>query len=77
MTKPMQPLTIWTIYKHPADYPDLFVARKYIADKPTKQLLLAPNLKEIRQAVQKSTKYELIRVERAECDDSVIIESWL
>lgn len=70
-------LAIWTIYKNPRDYPESYVARKFLADKPTGELLTAPNLQAIRQAVQNMTDYELVRIERAECDDSVIIESWL
>jgi hypothetical protein len=35
----MTEIEIWTIYKHPRDYPEKYVARKFINDKPTNQLI--------------------------------------
>lgn len=34
----------WTIYDHPYDHPNHFVARKFIGEKPTEQLILTDNL---------------------------------
>lgn len=73
----MKIASIWTIYKHPKDYPESFVARQFLLDKATDNILIAPTLAGIRQAIQNIADYELIRIERAECDDSVIVESWL
>lgn len=75
--QPLRVLSIWTVYDHPKDYNDAFVARKFLNDKPTDDILLAPTLEELRKAVQKAADYELLRMERSECDDPFIVESWL
>jgi hypothetical protein len=70
-------LVIWTIYEKPADYPDSFVARKFIADLPTSQMIIASTLERVRKAVQQMTDYDLVRVERSENDAPHIVECWL
>ncbi len=41
----MEPgIEMWTIYDHPADYPDHYVARKFINETPTKHILKNENL---------------------------------
>lgn len=77
MKQPTRVLPIWTIYKNPKDYPDAYVARKFLNDKPTLEIIIAPDLAELRRAVQKKSDYELVRISRAACDDSVIVETWL
>lgn len=69
-------LKIWTIYDHPKDFPDSFVARKFIGYEPTKEILVAGTLPEIRQVIKKSSG-KLHRIHRSPDDDPKIVESWL
>lgn len=64
---------LWTIYKHPSDYPDKYVARKFILDKPTSEILIGDTLEEIR----KMLPLGLTRFDRNPEDDPVIVETWI
>ena len=66
-------VTLWTVYKHPRDYPDKFVARKFVLDKPTSEILIGNTLEEIRTLLPKG----LTRMERDENDKPVIVETWI
>jgi hypothetical protein len=70
-------LEIWTIYQHPSDYPDQYVARKTIAsaDKHvmTNDMFTADSLDEIRALLPPA----LMRIPRYASDDPVIVECWL
>jgi len=66
-------LTNWTIYKHPKDYPDKVVARKFILDKPTSEIIIGNTIEEVRSGIPKG----LTRFLPDERDDSVIVETWL
>lgn len=63
----------WTIYKHPLDYPDKFVARKFILDKPTEEILIGDTLEEVRSLLPKG----FTRIERNPSDVLSIVETWL
>jgi hypothetical protein len=67
-------LPMWTIYDHPRDFPHCWVARLFIWDKPTEDILTAPTL----EALQ-AHFYELglYRMERQEGDDAKIVEIWI
>jgi hypothetical protein len=67
-------LSIWTIYDHPTDYPDCFVARRFVYDKPTNDIVTSNNLEYLRAIMIKSG---LICFLRSPDDDPIIIESWL
>ncbi len=66
-------LDIWTVYDHPSDHPDCFVARKFVLDKPTDTLVKADTLEDVRRLLPQG----LHRIARHVCDDPVIVESWL
>ena len=66
-------LTLWTIYKHPLDYPDKFVARKFILDKPTEEKLIGNSLQEVREMLPGG----LTCFERNTNDVLSIVETWL
>jgi hypothetical protein len=70
-------LIIWTIYDHPKDFSSGFIARKFILDKPTQEILTAGTLDAVRLAVQNAETYELTKIARSYNDDPCIIESWL
>ena len=66
-------LEIWVIYDHPIDFPNEFVARKFILDKPTKDMIVMPSLDEVRKMLPP----DLTRLDRCLEDDPRMIEVWL
>lgn len=72
-------LSLWTVYDHPRDFPDHFVARRFSmrSGKPTSDVLTAPTLALLRKLLQDGVDYRLTRLERAPDDDPVIVETWL
>lgn len=66
-------LIIWTIYDHPKDYPDCFVARAFNLDQPTDRVLTAPTLRDIRALLP----FGLYCLPRCPEDAAVIVETWL
>jgi hypothetical protein len=70
-------LTGWTVYDHPRDYPDCFVARRWIAKGgdviPTTDMLVATTLDEVRALLPPG----LIRFARMPEDDAKIVEVWI
>lgn len=76
-TKPQalpQGLQIWTIYDHPKDMPDVFVARLHVGLTPTDQTIVADDLDTIRRRLRNKG---YTRLPRQEADDPVIVETWL
>lgn len=71
-------LDIWTVYDHPSDYPNSFVARKHtMTQGATSDLIIASTLEEVREMIQAVCPYVLSLIPRAEADDPVIVECWL
>ncbi len=66
-------LAIWTIYEHPKDYPNKFIARKFIRDKPTSDIKVGETLVEVRGLLP----IGLTRMDRNIEDDPVIVETWI
>lgn len=66
-------LTIWTVYDHPADYPQGYVARCFEMDRPT-DAVLTGDLGEMRRAF---VHCGLVMMMRHPTDDPVIMETWL
>lgn len=64
---------IITIFKHPKDYPDKFVARLFDLEKPTNVFMLGNTYQELRVKIPT----HMHRFPRDERDDPVIVESWL
>lgn len=67
-------LEIWTVYDHPEDYPNCFVARKFLNDQPTDELIVGQNVEEIRQMFRNKG---LQVVPRCPGDMPSILEIWL
>lgn len=67
-------IEIWTMYDHPADYPNSFIARKFINAQPTNEVIVGQSVKEIRDIL--ATK-DLRHFGRSPDDDSIIIENWI
>lgn len=78
---PQQPreLPIWTIYEHPADYPDRYVARLWIVKEghqiETGSMMASPSLHLIRAFLEHTMHLSVIP--RSPEDDPVIVESWM
>jgi hypothetical protein len=71
-------LTAWTIYDHPRDYPESFVARQYDLEGgepvPTANVMIAASLETLRDIF---LERGLTCFPRNEGDDAVIVETWL
>lgn len=75
--KPHVEMSQWVIYKHPRDYPDKFVMRRWNITAgmmmATEEMATADTLSEIRKHVPPG----LFRLARFEDDDPCIVEVWL
>jgi hypothetical protein len=73
-----EPLKMWTIYDHPTDYPNQFVARLLLVDngevKMTWIIILSDELEALRNHMR---RWELTRVPRSPEDEPQIVESWM
>lgn len=74
----MNELELWTIYDHPRDAPEWFVARKWITRSGetlgTTHCIYEEDLEAMRAHM---LAYGLTCISRSEQDDPVIIETWL
>lgn len=71
-------LLMWTVYDHPADYPDHFVARRFEVDgsgaRATSITIWSSGLGELRAAL---AGRGLTVLTRSPEDDPKIVETWL
>jgi hypothetical protein len=69
---------IWTIYDHPTDFPDNFVARRFEIAGPrpliTGDVLVARSLEALRAWMQSR---DLFCIQRTVDDDEKIVETWV
>jgi hypothetical protein len=73
------PLWIWVVYDHPRDHPDHYVARaqRILTDgslEVSGTAFSSPNLEDIRAYMEAKG---LVRMERHDEDDPVILETWI
>ena len=71
-------LAMWTVYDHPRDEPDYWVARLWLVGRhgvleATKTRFTATSLEALRAMLPSG----LHRLERDRADDPVIVETWL
>lgn len=66
-------LELWTVYDSPIDLPGRFVARKWLLDRPTDELLQDRTLDGLRQKLPQG----LVRLERSPQDEPKIVETWV
>lgn len=75
----MAALAMWTVYDHPTDYPEKYVARRFEVDrsgpKPTDSIIIAPDLDSLRAIL--ALDLHLVCLARSEEDDPKIVETWL
>ena len=78
MNKP-EPFVIWTLYDHPSDYPDSYVARRFEVGPDCRVVASAVVVvSESLTAVRESMAVRgLTPLARSRGDDPRIIESWI
>jgi hypothetical protein len=69
----------WTIYDHPSDFPQCYVARKFRLDQgpdpvPTPGVIVAADIDQIRSML---AEQGLMCFPAAPGDDAVIVETWM
>ena len=69
----IQHVRIWAIYDHPKDYPNYYVARLFLSDRLTNQVIARSNLEELRTIFKDQ---HLTCINRQKDDDPVIVETW-
>lgn len=77
-TPPPDALAMWTVYDHPSDYPDCFIARESFTGRGviahTHNTIQADTLEAIREQL---VDRGLVCLPRQPADDPVIMEVWL
>ncbi len=68
------PFITWVIYDHPSDYPAYYVARKWVNEELTKELMYNTNLEVIRCDL---ASLGLVHCSPLEDEDPVIKEIWI
>ena len=73
-------ISVWAIYDHPKDYPDQYVARRWVVPResgdpvPTEEVVMSTDIEVIRFAMRSRGLHLLPRFEN---DDGAIMETWL
>lgn len=65
---------LWVVTDHPKDFPEFFVARRWVNGQPTGAAMMDRSLEDLRRTL---AAYGLTRIPRDESDDPVIVESWV
>lgn len=68
-------LSIWTIYDHPLDFPNHFVARCFIYDQPTGSYMTADTVDQLRAVL--CDEMHLTCLMRSPEDHPSVVESWI
>jgi hypothetical protein len=66
-------MPIIAVYKNPKDFPDKYVARLFNFKHPTAIAVIGDNLPGIRSKIPGY----MVRIDRHEIDDPVIVETWI
>ena len=66
-------MILWTIYKHPRDFPKDYVARQFINDEPTQITFVADSYEKIIRKIPPG----MIRMPRSPFDSPPIVETWI
>lgn len=72
-----EPLTMWTVYDHPMDLPQAFVARKWeisAAARATDHVIIDVDIDRMRRQLREQG---LVCIGRQKDDDPTIVEVWL
>jgi len=73
----MTKLAMWTVYDHPIDYPDKFVARRFDVDAggPSASVIVMDDLDDLRDIL--AYDMQLTCLARSPEDEPQIVETWL
>lgn len=74
---PSRGLSLWVVYDHPRDFPDHYVARRWVngrAQLSPDDVVKCGNLQLVRVAMEAKG---LTRIDRDPSDDPKILEVWL
>jgi hypothetical protein len=66
-------MEMWVVFDHPRDFPNHFVVRVFLNDRPTDRAYLCNSLEEARKLIP-SDKF---CIQRDLSDDPVILETWI
>lgn len=69
-------LTIYTVYKHPTDYPNNYVVRSFEI-KPNESIPKEVKLADTLESARGLIPSDCVLLARHPDDDSTIVESWL
>ena len=75
-------LSMWTVYDHPRDWPQWFVARRWeirageVAPVRTDDMVFGRTLEIVRMHIDRITP-GLFRLPRQPGDDPVVVETWV
>lgn len=76
-----KPLALWTVYFNTSDFPDKYVARRFILDRATEHFKVADSIESVREWItQDSSPFnqgEPCKLKMSENDDPTIVEVWL
>jgi hypothetical protein len=72
-------LPVWVVYDKPADFPNTFVARRWLSAAgpkvtPTDDFIVSPDLESLRALL---ASRGLVRFNRSPEDDAKIVEVWI
>jgi hypothetical protein len=74
-------LPLWVVYDHPSDFPDCYVARRWVVGGggvvPTDAVLTAPDLDQLRDSIQAHDPNANVPLPRQVGDDPKIVEIWV
>lgn len=65
---------LWTVYDKPADFPGVYVARKYTLAGPTHSTMQSEDLDALRITL---ARMGLVQIKRTAEDHPRIIETWI
>ena len=69
----MNAVEIWTVYERPLDYPQGYIARRWLNDVSTTDVVTGASLDEVRDKLPPG----LHLIPRHPKDDACIVETWL
>lgn len=67
-------LPMWVVYERPKDFPNCYVSRLWLGERPTEELVIASRLEDIHVVL---TSRGLVKTDPQEQDDPCIKEVWL
>ena len=70
----MTELEIWVVTANPKDFPGCFVARKWVGERPSDEIIVSRKLNPLRRQLEERG---LVKLMPMEGDDPVIVETWL